>query len=76
MTAKHRLFDVNDGDGTSSWWGEGRKYNSEEELLLAVDAFLTELGPERVIAVHHRNSQDFTFGSILVWYWNKEEYAR
>lgn len=72
MIAKHRHFSMSDRDESAkkNWLGIGPVlYQQPSDLLNAVDAFLTELGPERIIAINWRESEyEFVCG-VVVWYW-------
>ena len=70
MTATHRVFSIFEHDGKPNWLGiEGKKYDSTDDMLRAVDTFLTDIGPTRIISVHGMDGDSVWIQGVVVWYW-------
>lgn len=72
MRAKYHYLSMSDLDGKPTGWlkTEGHKYDHEGELYADVAAFLTTLGPERVISVNVLRAPDM-FTHVIIWYWER-----
>jgi len=59
--------------GTGRWMdpkGERREYDTDA-YRLAVEGFLTSLGPGRVISVNVLDPTMHVLGRVVVWYWEE-----